>query len=404
MSLENSVKILSFIKKYKLKKNGEAPVFMRITYNDQRAEFGIKEGIDPKFWDDNQGCVTGRSKKAQIINELLSKYERKIQLLKEVIEDEGVQVTANAIKDKLIGKKDNCRTVVKVFLEHNDEARKLIGKGFAPDTVQRYETTLMHFRKFIKSKLNREDLAFSELNPNIIRQFEIYFKTERNCSHNTTVKYLKNFKKIILIAKESGWVLKDPFAGIKFKLTPVDTVYLTSQELDAIKYKKLSIRRLETVRDIFLFCCYTGLAFSDVKTLKKEHLSTDDDGITWIHKLRKKTNQMSTIFVIEGAMCIIEKYENHPEVQTSDKVLPVPSNQKMNAYLKELADICGIAKPISTHSARHTFATTVALENNISLEVVSKVLGHSNTKMTQRYARTTENLIKNNMIKIAAKY
>ena len=404
MSLENSVKVLCFIKRHKLKMNGEAPVFMRITYNEQRVEFGIKEGIEPTFWDDNQERVTGKSKKAQKINELLSKYERKILLLKEVIEDEGVQVTANAIKDKLIGKKDKRRTVVKVFQEHNEDARKLIGKGFAPDTIQRYETTLKHFKIFIKGKYNREDLAFSELTSNTIRQFEIYFKTERNCSHNTTVKYLKNFKKIILIAKEHGWLLKDPFAGIKFKLTPVDTIYLTSQELDAIKYKKIAIRRLEIVRDVFLFCCYTGLAFTDVKTLNKEHITTDDDGIVWIHKLRKKTNQMSTIFMIEGAKRIMDKYENHPEIQTSDKVLPVPSNQKMNAYLKELADICGIHKPISTHSARHTFATTVALENDISLEVVSKVLGHSNTKMTQRYARTTENLIKKNMMKIAAKY
>ena len=404
MSLENSVKILSFIKRHKLKKNGEAPVFIRITLGDQRTEFGIKESIEPKFWNNELGRINGKSKKAQIINSILDKYERKIFLLKEVIEDEGAEVTANTIKDKLIGKKDNRKTVVRIFEEHNNEARKLIGNGFAPDTVQRYETTLMHFRKFIKGKYNREDLAFSELTPNTIRQFEIYFKTERNCSHNTTVKYLKNFKKIVLIAKENGWVFRDPFAGIKFKLTPVDTIYLSSQELDAIKYKKLPIKRLETVRDIFLFCCYTGLAFTDVKTLKREHLSTDNDGITWIHKLRKKTKQMSTIFLIDGAMSLIKKYEFHPEVQTSDKVLPVPSNQKMNAYLKELADICGINKPISTHSARHTFATTVALENDISLEVVSKVLGHSNTKMTQRYARTTENLIKKNMIKIATKY
>lgn len=404
MSLENSIKVSSFIKRRKLKKNGEAPVFMRITYNDQRVEFGIKEGVNPKNWSDNQERIVGRSKNAQVINDILSKYERKIYLLKEVIEDEGAEVTATGIRDKLIGKKDNRRTVVKVFQEHNNEVRKLIGNGFAPDTVQRYETTLMHFKNFIKSKYNREDLAFSELNPNTIRQFEIYFKTERNCSHNTTIKYLKNFKKIILIAKENGWLLKDPFVGIKHKLTPVDKVYLTSKELDAIRYKKMPVRRLEVVTDMFLFSCYTGLAFSDVKTLKKEHLSIDDDGITWIHKLRLKTNQMSTIFLIDGAKRIIEKYENHPEVQTSDKVLPIPSNQKMNAYIKEIVDICGIQKPISTHSARHTFATTVALENNIPIEVVSKMLGHSNTKMTQRYARTTENLIKKNMEKIAQRY
>ena len=403
MSTKNEVKVLSFIKRSKLKQNGEAPVFVRITYKKERTEFGIKKSIDPKLWNDKKERAKGQSKNAEKINEILDKYEHKIHLLKEVLEDEGVLVTANAIKEKLIGKKENRRTVVNVFRQHNEDLSKLVGNGIAADTVQRYETTLMHFKKFIKGKYNREDMAFSELTPNVMKQFEIYFKTERNCSHNTTIKYLKNFKKIVLIAKENGWVSKDPFAGIKFKLTPVETIYLTEKELDAIRYKKLSIKRLETVRDIFLFGCYTGLAFSDIKTLRKEHITTDEDGITWIHKPRKKTNQMSTIFLLDFPKQLIAKYENHPEVQTSDKVLPVPSNQKMNAYLKELADICGINKPISTHTARHTFATTVTLANNIPLEVVSKMLGHSNTKMTQRYAKTTENLIKKNMMNIAAR-
>ncbi|MGD9993489.1 MAG: site-specific integrase [Salinivirgaceae bacterium] len=404
MSIEKEVKILSFIKTTKRIKNGEAPIFMRLTYELQRAEFGIKESIDPKLWDKEMEMATGNSEKAIQVNSLLLQYKQRILTIKYLLENEGHQVSVNSIKEKLLGTKENRRTVVKVFEEHNEDARKLIGKDFAYDTVQRYDTTLMHFKKFIKKRYNREDMAFNELTPHLIDQFEMYFKTERNCSHNTTIKYLKNFRKIILLALANNWMQKDPFAGKKFKLTPVDAVYLNQKELDALRYKKLDLRRLETVRDIFLFSCFTGLAFSDVKTLKKEHFSTDNEGYTWIHKKRQKTNQMSTILVLDAAQRIIDKYENHPLVQCEDKVLPVPSNQKMNAYLKELADICGIKKPISTHSARHTFATTIASENDLPIEVTSKVIGHSNIKMTGRYSRTTENKIKKHMKELVNKF
>jgi site-specific recombinase XerD len=270
--------------------------------------------------------------------------------------------------------------------------------------VERYETSYKHTRDFIRWRYKQEDLALDDLNQQFVKDYELYFKTERNCSHNSTTKYLKNFKKIVRIALANGWMKKDPFATIKFKLNQVDAVYLTDEELEAIRKKELHIERIDQVRDIFLFCCYTGLAFSDVKTLKAEHLAKDKDGFLWIHKKRQKTNQMSTIFVIDAARRLLEKYQSKPELEDKGILLPVLSNQKMNSYLKEIADLCGIEKAISSHTARHTFATTVALENDMPLEVVSKTLGHSNIKMTQRHARTTENLIKKNMQKIAGKY
>ncbi len=247
-------------------------------------------------------------------------------------------------------------------------------------------------------------MALDELNQQFVKDYELYLKTVRNCNHNSATKYLKNFKKIVRIALANNWMEKDPFASIKFKLKPVDAVYLDKYELQLIMNKEIKIGRIDQVRDTFLFCCFTGLAFSDVKGLKQEHLSTDDDGCLWINKKCQKTNQLSTIFIIDGAKKIIEKYKDHPACQLNGVVLPVLCNQKMNAYLKEIADICGINKDISTHTARHTFATTVALGNNMSMEVVSKTLGHSNIKMAQRYARTTQELIKNNMQKIKQLY
>jgi site-specific recombinase XerD len=396
-TLNPELKILCSIKQRKALKNGEAPIFIRINYLGDRDEFSIKESTPVEDWDKKTSRLKRNHPRATEINAKIDSLIQKIHFAKEMLEQESISVNAKSIKDKITGKREQQHTVVKTFTKHNDEARALIGIDFAADTVQRYETTLMHFKAFINKTYKREDLSFKEITPTHIRDFEVYFKTTRNCCHNTTLKYLKNFKKIILIALSNGWINKDPFAGIKYKLDKVDAVFLNSRELEQIMQKDISIERLRVIRDVFIFCCYTGLAFSDVKSLEAKHFSQEEDGTTWIHKKRVKTGEMSTIFFMKEAREILKKYENHPRVQTSAILLPVPSNQKMNAYLKEIADICGVNKSLSTHTARHTFATTVTLGNNVSLEVVSKMLGHSNTKMTQRYARTTEELIKKNM-------
>jgi len=404
MSGLKNVKILFFIKRTKLTKTGDATIFVRITINKERTEFSLKKHVSPKIWDDKKERTKGKTPAAVEINEFIDQYQRKILSYIDFMLLDNQTVTARIIQEKLVGKKETRRTILKVFQMHNDNARKLIGIDFAPDTIQRYETSYMHTKDFLRWQYQREDMALDDLNHQFVRNYELYLKTERKCAHNTAIKYLKNFKKIVRIALANGWMKKDPFATIKFKLKPVDAVYLSKEELDTIINKEIGIERLRQVRDVFVFCCFTGLAFSDVKSLKREHITTDANGITWIHKKRKKTDQMSTIFVIEAAKKLISKYEYEPELIEKGAVLPVLSNQKMNGYLKEIGTICSIDKPISTHTARHTFATTVALENNMPLEVVSKTLGHSSTKMTQRYARTTEALIQKNMEKIKDLY
>lgn len=398
------MRTLCFIKKTKLLKNGEAPIFIRITMGSERSEFGTKRSVLPNRWDDSLQRVKGNTPIASEINTLLSNLEQKISAAAEYLAFVQEKVSPEAVLARIHGKKETRRTILQVFEEHNSRARALVGIDFAPGTVQRYETSYKHTRDFIRWKYKKDDLPLEALSHQLIRDYELYLKTERKCNHNSATKYLKNFKKIVRIALANRWLENDPFASIKFTLKPVDAVYLTEQELGAVMQKELRVERVAQVRDVFLFCCFTGLAFSDVKGLKKEHLSRDSDGSRWIHKKRQKTNQLSTIFVIEAAWRILEKYKHHPMVLDKDMLLPVLSNQKMNSYLKEVMDLCGIDKPISTHTARHTFATTVALSNSIPIEVVSKTLGHSSIKMTQRYARTTENLIKKNMQKIASIY
>jgi site-specific recombinase XerD len=404
MSLSENVSIHCFIKQNKLKKNGEAPIFVRFTFKKERVEFGLRRSIKPGLWDADSGRVTGRSQEVLEINAQLDELSRKVTYIKQFLSDDGIEVTASNIKKRLLGRSEDRHTIVKVFKEHNENARKLIGIDFAEETVIRYQTTLEHFQRFLRQFVKREDISFKELTPKLLDQFEFYFKVERKCSHNTTMKYLKNFKKIIRIALANNWISKDPFASKRLKVNPVDTTHLTQAELDTLRRQELHISRLESIRDMFLFCCYTGLAFIDIKSLRKDHITTDPEDITWIHKKRQKTDQLSTILVIEAAKQLIEKYKYHPEVACSDKVFPVPTNQKMNAYLKEIAIICRLEKRLTTHVGRHTFATTIALENSIPIEVVSKVLGHSEISMTQRYAKVTERLMEKEMMKLNDKY
>jgi len=329
--LEN-VKILFFIKRTKLTKSGDATIFVRITINKERTEFSLKKHVSPKIWDDKKERAKGRTPEIAELNEFIAQYQRKILSYIDFMILDNQTVTARIIQEKLIGKKENRRTILKVFQEHNDNARKLISIDFAPDTVQRYETSYMHTKDFIRWQYQREDMALEDLNHQFVRNYELYLKKERKCAHNTAIKYLKNFKKIVRIALANGWMKKDPFATIKFKLKQVDAVYLTKEELDTIINKEIGIERLRQVRDVFVFCCFTGLAFSDAKSLKREHITTDGNGITWIHKKRTKTDQMSTIFVIEAAKKLMAKYEYAPELIEKGTILPVLSNQKMNAY------------------------------------------------------------------------
>jgi site-specific recombinase XerD len=246
-------------------------------------------------------------------------------------------------------------------------------------------------------------VEIAEVNAMFIRDLEFYLKTVRGCSHNTSIKYVANFKKIVRIALANGWLRVDPFANIRYKFEDVDLAYLDEKELKMLMKMQLPNNRMQQVKDVYLFCCFTGLAFVDVKSLAPEDI-VDNDGRLWIKKRRTKTKNWSNVPLLEPAKQILDKYKNHPTCIKKSCLLPVVSNQKMNAYLKEIAEIAGIEKHLSTHTARHTFATTVTLGNQVSMEVVSKMLGHSSVNMTKKYARVVDDLIKKDMRKIFQKF
>lgn len=394
--------LLFYIRRDKLNKRGEAPVFMRLTINGERADASIKRFIEPHAWNSAKGKANEKCRGGKDLNLYLDAISANILQIQRDFELDKKEVSAQIILNRYLGKDQSDRhTLMEVFHAHNQKCRALIGINFAPDTVLRYETCLRLIEEFMRNTYKKEDCYLEEVTKQFVEEFEFYLKTVRKCCHNTTTKYLANFKKIVRIALANGWMKRDPFAQIRFHLDEVEREFLEKQELKTLLSKNISVPRLAQIRDIFCFCCFTGLAFSDVKQLKSEHLVTDINGMVWIRKTRQKTKNMCNIPLLDEANKILDRYKDHPYCQTQGVLLPVCSNQKMNMYLKELADICGIRKNLSTHCARHTFAT-LTLASGATIDNVAKMLGHANVNMTRHYAKVLDSSIMRDMQIVAA--
>ncbi len=344
---------LFFIKRTKLLKNGEAPIAIRITYGGEYAESQVGRSVLVKLWSQSKSHSLGRDRAATELNSYLDMIRVKIHNIHQELERSGEYYTATTIRDIYIGKGVEVKTLCSIFRDHNDQCRKLIGIDYDAVTVGRYDKCLEYLVECIKSQYKKEDLNLNEITPELIRNFECYIKAEKGCAHNTAIRYLKRFKKITSFAMANGWIMKNPFLGIKLRDTPVNKEFLTMDEINIIANKEMKIERLGIVRDVFLFCCFTGLAFTDVFNLRKEHITTDSKGKLWIYKAREKTSNMCNIPLLATPQQILEKYKDHPVCLANDVLLPVISNQRMNSYLKEIADVCGIVKNLTTHLARH---------------------------------------------------
>ncbi|WP_262707657.1 site-specific integrase [Sphingobacterium puteale] len=303
----------------------------------------------------------------------------------------------------LFGNTDDRKFIIQIFQEENDKMKELEGKGYAIGTIKRFETSLSHTREFIKWKYKCEDIEIRKLDYEFVKEYDFWLKTVRNCSQNTASKYIRNFKKIVLHFIKTGWLRKDPFHQFKLVRKEVIKEFLTEDELERLLKKHFSISRLEIVRDIFAFSCFTGLAYTDVYKLKHNQFFNGVDGKKWISYQRTKTLSLTKIPLLFPAIQMIEKYTTNG-INLDDKVFPCFSNQKMNAYLKEIADLCGINKTLTFHMARHTFATTVTLTNRVPLETVSKMMGHKSLKQTQHYAKIVDVKISDDMEHLRHKF
>ena len=391
-----TMSILFFIKKTKLLKNGEAPICLRLTLNKQIAEIRIKRSILVNRWSPAKGCALGKDRVAKELNSYLEAIRLKMhQIHRELVLDMSAPVTANAIMNRYCG--NDVKMLLEVFEDHNDKCRALIGKEYVEGTVRKFDTTLLYLKQFLKQRYRKDDIPLPEINQEFVRDFEFFLKTEKSCQNNSALKHIKNFRKVIRIAIGNDWIKRDPFFGLRFKAEEVNVDFLSNDELKRIRQKKITIPRLERIRDIFVFCCFTGLAFVDVSQLTAEDLIKDAQGNMWIRKMRQKTKEMCNIPLLSVAKDILEKYKDFASTNAKGLLLPVSSNQKTNAYLKEIADICGIKKKLTTHVARHTAATVVFLANKVSMENVAKILGHANLNMTRHYAKVLDQSILNDM-------
>ena len=393
----NTLSVLFIIKKAKLLKNGEAPICMRITVNKRVAEVMIKRSIPVDLWNQKKECSKGKDRVATELNHYINTVRAKILQIHRELEIDNKPITADIIKDCFYGRDKVQRSLLEVYAEHNEKCRALIGKEYTESTVTKFDTSINRLKEYIRSRYHRNDIMLAELDGQFIRDFDFWLKTDKHCQNNSALKHLKNLKKVVRIALANDWIKKDPFYGIHFKQEEVNVEFLSREELDILMNKEFAIKRLEQVRDIFIFCCFTALAFVDVQQLSREHLIKDNNGALWIRKARQKTNQMCNIPVLSIPQRILRKYEDNAECIKKGVILPVISNQRMNAYLKEIADLCGIAKRLTTHAARHTAATVVFLANDVSMENVSKILGHSNIRMTQHYAKVLDSSIMREM-------
>lgn len=396
----NQIYSIRFVIKRGKSKNGKSPVVCRITVNGKRVEIAMKKSIEPGKWSAASGRAKGNSEEARVINMHIDLTTNEIMRHHNKLVIEGKPTDAQSIKNSFLGLTEKKYSLVEVFKYHNERMKSVIGIDVQLGTYKKFETVLGKIERFIEKFYNREDLYLDELNFKFITDFEYFMKTEDSVKHNTALRYIRCLKKIIILALNNEWITRNPFVNYKCQYTRVSREVLTEEELSALWKKDIGIPRLDEVKDIFLFCCYTGYAFIDVERLSRKDLARGIDGDYWIFTERKKTGVTSNVPMLPKAMEIIEKYADHKGCINDDKLLPVKSNQKMNAYLKEVATLCGITKNLTMHMARHTFATTVTLSNGVPIETVSKMLGHTKLATTQIYAQVLDHKVSADMQKL----
>ncbi|GAB2972491.1 site-specific integrase [Mucilaginibacter puniceus] len=395
--------VLIWADKRKTDSQGMVPLYARITYLTKRTEISLGRKVDPKKWDAESGYLKGNGQDARdvnaCINDTIYGIRRAFEDLKRV-ED---FITAEKIKRKFTGEEEKHRMLLEVFDEHNADLEKLLDKDFVRATLTKYKTVRKKTAEYIEFRFKKPDVYLESIDYSFVTGLEMYLKTEDKIEHNTAMRYIKNLKKIINLAVNHQWMSHNPFNLFKCTYNKVNRVELEWEEINQLAAYNFKVKRLAEVRDTFLFCCYTGYAFVDVDKLTPQHVVTGTDGVTWIKTTRTKTAIEANVPLIPQAIEIIERYADHNSRIIENRLLPVKSNQKMNAYLKEIGDLAGIEKVLTTHIARHTFATTVTLENDVPLETVSKMLGHTKLTTTQIYAKMKDKKVNRDMQALKAR-
>ncbi len=390
---------INFIpRKSKKRDDGKVPLYMRITVNGERAELSASRTIDPKNWDTKKDRLKGRTSTAKEVNTHLNILENKARNAHTALIQKEEEITAKKIRLHMRGEdnKKETKPVLEVFELHNSRMKSLIGNKYAESTYKKHKTCKLHMENFLDKEFTRK-YPINKVDLNFLEEFADYLMTKKDsCSNNSARKYLTNFKKVIDLARKRKWLNDNPYEDFDMKYEKKDPVFLADDELKKLKKGEMPNESLERVKDVFLFSCYTGLSFSDAKKMKQSDIREDSDGERYLQLPRTKTEKNAVILLLPKAEEIIEKYKDDPATENGS-LLPMISNQKTNAYLKVVADICDIDKNLTFHVGRHTFATTVALANGVPVETVKHILGHSDIRSTLHYARVTPNKVTKDM-------
>ncbi len=397
----NTFSILFFMHRSKTNKKGEHPIYCRLTVQGHSREFSCQLWAPNNKWNPTAGKISGNNEDAQTANHSLQSIRQNLLRIRADLQSLGKLITAELVVNAHLGKSVTQYSLIQLHEYHNEQhVKKLIGKDYAEGTYARYKTSLDHVTRFITHKYKTSDILIHDVNNAFAAAYEFYLKTVRNCSTNTTSKYIKNLKTVINFAVSRGYIPNNPIQSYKAKLQRIEKEFLTEKEIQSIALKKFDNDRLDEARDVFIFCCYTGLSYSDSAKLDKNNIVIGLNGQKQIHIKRTKTDVTANIPLLPKALDIIKKYKDHEYCSYTGKLLPTKSNQKQNAYLKEIATLTKCTKNLTTHTARHTFATLM-LTKGVSIETVSSMLGHTNIKTTQIYAKIIEEKVMTEMGKIA---
>jgi len=396
------MKILFLIQSNKINKAGLTSLWCRITYNKTRKQFSTGTYIKPKYWDKEKQKVLEEAENSKTVNSQISLIKQKLGQAFLMLQIQEDPFDVEDIYKIYIG--ENVKKemgVMAVYEEHNTYYKKLIGKDIKEVSWQKFENTKGHLKKFIHWKFKKREAKLSSLKYQFIKDFEYYLRTEENMQQSTINKTLQRFKKMINFAVAHEYLDRNPFVMHKPKAVKKEVVYLSKDELSHLQKKELGNKRLEEVRDCFVFCCYTGLAFKEMSNLREEHVVKGEDGKNWIRLKRQKTGKTISVPILPVAQKIIDNYGGKV---AEGKVLPSKTNAHFNAYLKEIADLCELKINLTHHIARKTFATTVLLLNDVPIEIVSKLLGHSRIGITQaHYGQILEEKVQSEMEKLSVK-
>ena len=396
--MSQNFKILFYLKKGRNRNEKSLPIYVRLTINGERAEWTCQRNCDPVKWNQHTGRAIGNKDETKILNQHLDAIQANIFQVQKEYTLRNEPVAAAQVRAKILHETEEKKhSLIEVYQYHNDQFEKLVGSEFSYGTYKKFKSALKSLKNFLEWKFKKQNVYLTEVSHKFITDYEFYLKAVQKLQHNSAMVNVKKLKKIIRQCVANDWLDKDPFKSYKITTKETHRNFLMEDELETLIKKDISVPRLDQVRDLFLFSCYTGLSYTDVMVLTQNNISIGIDGEQWLFTTRTKTDTTSRIPLLPVARNIIEKYSNRPDIINSGNLLPKLTNQRLNSYLKELSDICEFNKTLTFHCARHTFATTVTLTNGVPIETVGKMLGHKSLRTTQIYAKILDTKVSSDM-------